>query len=385
MRWRFATLFAAAVAFMPALSQPAAAQIKIGVLLSLTGPAASLGTPQRNSIALLPKGVGSMGVEYIVLDDGSDPARAVVNVRKLIDEIGVDAIIGPSITPASLAVTPVVASKQVPMIALDLSADVISPVDAQRRWVFKTSQTDSLMADAIALHMFHAGVQTVGFIGYTDAYGEGWMTEAKRALGRMNISLTIDERYARPDKDVSAQVARLMATKPDAVLIAGSGIPATVPHIALRERGYAGKIYQTHGAATMDFIKAGGKDVEGTILPAGPVLVASQLPDNNPVKSVAEAYVEQYEAVHGAGSISTFGAAAYDAATILKMAIPVALLTAKPGTPEFRIALRDGLETIYEATLTNGISEMTAEDHNGFDKRARVLVTIQDGAWKLLP
>lgn len=385
MRWRFAILLAAAVASAPALSRPAAAQIKVGVIVSTTGSSASQGIPQRNSIALLPKGVGSTGVEYIVLDDGSDAARAVAGARKLMDEDRVDAIIGPSTTPASLAMIPVAASKKVPLIALGASSRIILPMDAQRRWVFKTSQNDSLMADAIALHMFRAGVRTVGFIGFSDAYGDSWLAEAKRALEGMTIKLVATERYGRTDTDVSAQAQKLMAAKPDAVLVGGSGSPSATPQKALRSLGYAGKYYQTHGAATADFIKLGGKDVEGTVLPAGPVLVASQLADSNPVKEVAQDYVQQYEAANGAGSVVPFGAYAYDAAAMLKMAIPVALLAAKPGTPEFRAALRDALETAYDLVLTDGVAEMTADDHSGFDKRARVMVTVQDGVWKLLP
>ena len=385
MCWRFATLLAAAVAFMPAWSRPAAAQIKIGVIVSITGTSASQGIPQRNSIALLPKGVGSQAVEYIIVDDGSDTARAVASARKLMDEDGVDAIIGPSTTPASLAMIPVAAAKKVPLITFGASSRIVLPMDAQRRWVFKTSQNDGLMADAIALHMFRAGVRTVGFIGFSDAYGDGWLAEAKRALEGMTIKLVATERYARADTDVSAQAQKLMAAKPDAVLVGGSGSPSATPQKALRSLGYAGKYYQTHGAATADFIKLGGKDVEGTVLPAGPVLVASQLPDSNPVKEAAQDYVQQYEAAYGAGSVAPFGAYAYDAAALLKMAIPVALLAAKPGTPEFRVALRGALETAYDLVLTDGVAEMTAEDHSGFDKRARVMVTIQDGAWKLLP
>ncbi len=384
MRWRFATLFAAAMMFMPALSQPAAAQIKIGVTISTTGPAASLGIPQRNSIALLPKGIGSMGIEYIVLDDGSDPTRAVANTRKLIDG-GVDAIVGSSTTPASLAMVSVAGENHVPMISLAASAAVILPMDDQRRWVFKTPQNDSLMADAIALHMFRAGVRTVGFIGFSDAYGDGWLKEATRALEAMTIKVVAVEKFARTDTSVTGQVLKLIAAHPDAVLIAGAGTPAALPQKALHEHGYAGKYYQTHGVANKDFIRVGGKDVEGTVLPAGPILVASQLPDSNPVKELAQEYVDQYEAVYGAGTVATFGAHAYDAMIMLKTAIPVALLSAKPGTPEFPAKLRDALEIQYGLVLTHGISEMTAEDHNGFDKRARVMVTIQDGAWHLLP
>jgi len=380
---RFAALLVAAMAL--ALARPADAQVRIGVTISTTGPAASLGVPQRNSIALMPHEIGGRTVEYIVLDDGADSTRAVANTRKLIDESNVDAVIGSSTTPASLAMIDVAAEKKVPMISLAASARLIEPMDPQRTWVFKTPQNDSLMADAIADHMAKVGVRTVGFIGFNDAYGDGWLTEATRALEAKGIKLVAVEKFARADTSVTGQVLKLVAARPDAVLIAGAGTPAALPQKALHERGYGGKYYQTHGVANMDFIRVGGRDVEGTILPTGPVLVASQLADSNPIKVQAGDYVRRYEAANGAGSVATFGAHAYDAATLLQYAIPIALQSAKPGTPEFRAALRTALEGAHELVLTHGIADMTAKDHNGFDQRARVMVTIQDGTWKLLP
>ncbi len=379
--WRFAVMLLAGSVF----SAPAWAQIKIGVSISTTGPAASLGVPQRNSIALLPTEMAGQKVEWLVLDDASDSTKAVANARKLIDEDHVDALVGSSITPASLAMIPVAAEKKTPMISLAASQRLIAPMDAERHWVFKTPQNDSLMADAIATYMQAHNVKTVGFIGFNDAYGDGWLTEATRAFGAHNIQLVATERFARADTSVTGQVLKLVAAKPDAVLIAGAGTPAALPQKALHERGYAGQYYQTHGIANNDFLRVGGKDVEGTVLPAGPILVASQLPDGNPIKGVAGDYVRKYEAAQGAGTVATFGAHAFDAALMLEAAIPAALKTAKPGTAEFRAALRDALEQAHGLVLTHGISDMTASDHNGFDDRARVMVTIKDGAWKLLP
>ena len=382
MRRRLAVLLLAGCAMAPFA---AVAQVKVGVTISTTGPAASLGVPQRNSIALLPKEIGGQTVEWIVLDDGADSTKAVANARKLIDENGVDALVGSSTTPASLAMVDVAAEKKVPMISLAASARLIEPMDAARHWVFKTPQNDSLMADAIAGHMAKAGVKTVGFIGFNDAYGDGWLTEATRAFKANDIQIVATEKYARADTSVTGQVLKLVAAKPDAVLIAGAGTPAALPQKTLKERGYAGKYYQTHGIANADFLRVGGKDVDGTVLPAGPVLVAAQLPDSNPIKKVALDYVTKYEAANGAGSFATFGAHAYDAAILLQTAIPAALKAAKPGTPEFRAALRDALEAEKGAILTHGIATMSAADHNGFDTRARVMVTIADGGWKLLP
>lgn len=381
---RLATMLLAATV-LASVAGAVQAQIKIGVTISTTGPAASLGVPQRNSIALMKSEIGGQKIEYIVLDDAADSTKAVANARKLIDEDNVDALIGSSTTPASLAMIDVAAEKQVPMISLAASARLIEPMDAQRRWVFKTPQNDSLMADAIADHMAKAGVKTVGFIGFNDAYGDGWLTEATRAFAAHGIKLVATERYARADTSVTGQVLKLIAAHPDAVLIAGAGTPAALPQKTLHERNYAGKYYQTHGVANVDFLRVGGKDVEGTILPTGPVLVAAQLQDSNPIKAVALDYVHRYEAANGAGSVATFGAHAFDAGILLQTAIPIALKSAKPGTPAFRSALRDALESGKDQVLTHGISTMTPQDHNGFDQRARVMVTIEDGAWKMLP
>jgi branched-chain amino acid transport system substrate-binding protein len=258
-------------------------------------------------------------------------------------------------------------------------------MDANRAWVFKVPQNDGLMADAIASHMKAAGVKTVGFIGFNDAYGDGWAAEFDRSAKAAGITVVATERFARADTSVTGQVLKLMAAKPDAVLIAGAGTPAALPQKTLHERGYAGKYYQTHGIANNDFLRVGGKDVEGTILPAGPILVAAQLPDSNPIKKAALDYVARYEAANGAGSVATFGAHAFDAAILVTSAIPAALQKGKPGTAEFRAGLRDAMEAQKDLVMTHGIATMTPADHNGFDERARVMVTIQGGAWKLLP
>jgi len=386
-RRHLAFLFVAtALAGMPALARSAAADtIHVGVTISLTGPAASLGIPQKNSIALLPTEIDGQKLDWIVLDDGSDTTKAVANTRKLIDEDNADAIIGSSTTPASLAMVPVVAEKKVPMISLAASEQIIAPMDAQRAWVFKVPQNDSLMADALAEYAAKTGVKTIGFIGFNDAYGDGWYKEAQRAFGAKGIKIVDAERYARTDTSVTGQVLKVMAARPDAVLIAASGTPAALPEKTLKERNYAGRILQTHGVANNDFLRVGGKDVEGTVLPAGPILVAAQLPEGNPIKQHALDYVQAYERANGKGTVSTFGAHAWDAATLLESAIPAALKAGKPGTPEFRKGLRDGMENAHELVLTHGIADMTPQNHNGFDQRARVMVEIQNGTWKLLP
>ena len=367
------------------LPMVAAAQVTIGVTVSATGPAASLGIPEKNTFALLPKTLGGQAVNYVILDDASDTTAAVTNTRKLISERNVDVVVGSSTTPASLAMIDVVAEAQTPMVTLAASAAIIEPMDAKKRWVFKTPQNDIMMALAIAEHMEKAGIKTVGFIGFSDAYGEGWYRETVKALDIKKIKLVGNERFSRTDTAVTGQILKLMGAKPDAVLIAGSGTPAALPQKTLKERGYTGKIYQTHGIANADFLRVGGKDVEGTLLPAGPVLVADQLPAANPVRKSALAYIQAYENAYGKGSVSTFGGHAWDAGQLLASAIPVALKTAKPGTPAFRAALRDALESVKEVAGAHGIFNMSANDHLGLDQRARVMVTIQNGKWVYQP
>ena len=369
---------------MLGMTTAAWADINVGVTLSATGPAASLGIPEKNTISLLPQSIGGQKVNYVVLDDASDTTAAVTNTRKLIAERNVDVIIGSSTTPASLAMIDAISEAKTPMITLGASAAIIEPQDAKKRWVFKTPQNDIMMALAIAEHMAADGVKTAAYIGFSDAYGEGWGKEFAKALELKKIKLVANERFARTDTAVTGQVLKIMSSKPDAVLVGGSGTPAALPQKTLKERGYAGKYYQTHGVANADFLRVGGKDVEGTLLPAGPVLVADQLPADNPVRKAALEYIKAYEGAYGKGSVSTFGGHAWDAGQILKAAIPVALKSGQPGTPQFRTALRDAMEGVKEVAGAHGIFNMSANDHLGLDQRARVMVRIQNGQWKYI-
>lgn len=374
------TLVAALVAAMAAH-----ADINIGVTVSATGPAASLGIPEKNTISLMPTSIGGQKVNYIVLDDASDTTAAVTNTRKLINEHKVDVLLGSTITPNSLAMIDIAAESQTPMVSMAASARIVEPQDAKKRWVFKTPQNDIMMSLAIVAHMAGNGVKTVGFIGFSDAYGEGWYQEFSKIAALKNIQIVANERYNRTDTSVTGQVLKIVSAKPDAVLIAGSGTPAVLPQRALKERGYNGKFYQTHGVANNDFLRVGGKDVEGTFLPAGPVLVAAQLPANHPLKKSAQAYISKYEAAYGAGSVSTFGAHAWDAGKLMEAAATAALKKAKPGTVEFRVALRDALESVKELAGAHGVFNMSATDHLGLDQRARVMVKIEGGTWKYQP
>ncbi|CAG9173930.1 hypothetical protein LMG23992_02579 [Cupriavidus laharis] len=381
MNFKRASLLAIAAAAL--VAGTASAQVKVGVTVSATGPAASLGIPEKNTFSLMPKEIAGKKVEYIILDDASDTTTAVKNTRKLISEDKVDVVVGSTVTPNSLAMVDIVAENETPMITMAASARIIEPMDAKRAWVFKTPQNDSHMATAIAEHMTNNNVKTVAFIGFADAYGDSWAQEFAKVAEMRKIKVVANERFARTDTSVTGQVLKMMGSNADAVLIAGSGTPAALPEKALKERGYKGKIYQTHGIANPDFLRVCGKDCEGTLLPAGPLLVADQLPDSNPVKKPAMAYKMAYEKAFG-GQVSTFGGHAWDAGLILQHAIPEALKKGQPGTREFRKGLRDAMEQIRNLPVSHGIMNMSPTDHLGFDQRSRVMVQIVGGKWKLL-
>ncbi len=359
------------------------ADIKIGVVSSSTGPIAMVGIPQKNTVPLLPTKAGGQTIRYIPLDDGSDPTASVVAVKKLISEEKVDAIIGPSGSPNAMGVIQFVAEAGVPLLAPVGTAAVVLPMNDQKKWVFKTTQNDSLIASALLDHMAKSGIKTLGFIGTADPYGENWGKVVADGAAKKGIKIVADERFQRQDTSVTAQALKVMAARPDAVLIAAPGTPAVLPQLALVDRGYKGKFYQTHGAALPDFLKLGGKKVEGTILAASLMLVLDQVPDSHPSKKIAKNYVATYEKTYGAAP-ATFGGNMFDAGLLLERAIPTALAKGKPGTPEFRSALRDALEQTHEMPATQGVYTMSAADHSGFDERGRELITVTNGTWTLL-
>jgi branched-chain amino acid transport system substrate-binding protein len=366
-----------------ALSGSAAAQIKIGVIVSATGPAASLGIPEKNTVGLCSKTMGGKTVDYIVLDEASDTTTAVQNAKKAIGEDKVDAIIGTTTTPTTLAILDIIADNETPTISLASSIRIIEPMDAKRAWMFKTPQTDVMMAGAILEHMAKNGVKSIGYVGFNDALGEAFFAEIDKAAKARNIPLVANERFAPKDTSVVGQSLKLLAAKPDAVVIGASGTPAALPARTLVEQGYKGKLYFNHGVANNDFLRVGGKDVEGGFVPASPVIVAAQLPDNHPSKKQAMEYTKVYEAAFGPGSVSAFGSYTWDACLELANAIPQAFKAGAPGTKEFRLALRDALEATRDLPVTNGVATMSKTDHLGLDARARVLVQIKDGKWVL--
>jgi len=363
---------------------PAFAQVRIGLMVSATGPTSAIGIPQKNTGDLLPRRIGSTTIEYVQLDDGGDTTRAVQNVKRLVQQDNVDALIGPSTTPNALAILDVIAEAGVPMMATVGTSAVVEPLDAKKRWVFKTTQNDDLIAAALIRHMQKAGVKSVGFVGFNDPYGENWLRVFGGLAEKAGLRVAPVERYNRTDQSVAGQTLKLIAAKPDAVLVAGVGGPGVLPQITLRDQGYKGTIYQTHGVATDDFIRLGKDKVEGTVLAAGPMLVIDEIAEANPIRKVALGYINAYEKQFGQKP-ATFGANTWDSWLILERALPVALAKAKPGTAAFRTALRDAIEQEREIVGCQGVFNMSATNHNGMDERARVLVTVKDGRFRLLP
>lgn len=373
------------------------APLKIGVVVSATGPAASLGIPERNTLVLLEEqvnrrgGVAGRPVQFVIIDDASDTTQAVRATRRLVQEDQALAIIGTTTTPASLGMIDVVAEAGVPKISLAANLEIVFPVDEKRRWVFKTPQTEQQMSQPIVQDMAASGVKTAAYIGFNDAYGEGWARAFEAAAREAGIQVVASERFARTDTSVAGQVLRILSRNPDAVLIGGSGTAPVLPQRTLRERGYRGLIYQTHGVANPDFLRVGGDLVVGTRLPAGPVLVFDQLPPNFPNRQVATSYVQLYESRFGIGSYSTFGGHAYDAWAILRPALERALRREQTtNLAAFRRALRDELEATRNVVGTHGIFNMSPTDHLGlrFNEAAVMVEIVKTPAgkldWKLL-
>lgn len=374
-RFRFA-LAAAAAAF----AVTSMAQVKVGVITGATGPGASLGIPYKNTFSVLPKTLGGQPVQYIVMDDATDPTNAVRLARKLMVEDKVDLLIGSSSVPSATSITDVAAELKTPQLALS----PVGAAAAKNPWVFSIPQPVNVMMGAVAENMKATGVKTVGYIGFSDSWGDLVLSGLKANAEAAGIKVIAEERYGRLDTSVAGQVLKVLAANPDAVVLGGSGTPGALPQMTLVERGYKGRIYHNHGVINKDFLRVGGKSLEGAMAPTGPVMVAEQLPDSNVTKKVALDFTKAYEGAFGPGSRNAFAAYSYDAYLLADQAVAAASKTAKPGTPEFRQAVRDALESTKELVGTHGVYNMTPTDHAGVDNRARVLVKVEAGDWKLV-
>jgi branched-chain amino acid transport system substrate-binding protein len=354
-------------------------EITIGITITTTGPAAALGIPERNSLDFVPKEIAGVPLKVTVLDDGGDPTNATTNARRFVTEQKADIIMGSSNTPATIAVSNVANEAGIPHIGL-----APFPITPERtKWSVTMPQPIPIMGKVLYEHMKAHNVKTVGYIGYSDSYGDLWFNDLKNQGGPMGLTLVDEERFARPDTSVTGQVLKLVAANPDAVLVGASGTAAGLPQTALRERGYKGLIYQTHGAASMDFIRIAGKAAEGVLMASGPVMDPEDQPDSALTKKPGLALVTAYEAKYGPNSRSQFAGHSYDAFLVLQRIIPRALKTAKPGTPEFREALRQALLSERDIAASQGVYNFTEKDRYGLDDRSRILLTVKDGKYVL--
>ncbi|MDE2369761.1 MAG: ABC transporter substrate-binding protein [Burkholderiales bacterium] len=379
MQAKIKTAVAAAALLCAAGS--ALADITVGASLSLTGPGSGLGIPMSNGLKMWPTTIGGEKVHLIILDDATDPSKGVQNARRLVSEDHVDVIVGSGITPVAIAMADVAAESHTVQLAL-------SPIGlppGKDAWSFRMPQSNGVMAGAMVGHMARHGVKTVGFLGYTDAYGEQWLQALLPLLDKAGIKLVATERFARADTSVTAQALKLVAANPDAMVIVASGSGAAMPELALVERGYKGKYYQTHAAASKDLMRVGGKAVEGTYVVSGPVVVAEQLPDSHPSKALGVQFNTAYEKLYGPNTRNQFAAHGWDSYLLLDKIVPMALKKAKPGTPEFRAAIKEALETNPGLAVTHGVIDFTPTNHWGFRPDTGVVMKVVNGEWKLEP
>jgi len=376
-------ILAAAAAAIAALAPlPALADLTIGVSISLTGPTSALGIPTQKGIALWPKEIAGEKLNVIVLDDATDPTKGVQNTRKLITEDKVDVVVGSVTTPVAIAMADVCVEGKTPQLMLS-PANLPPGKDG---WSFRMPQSTAVMAIPIVEQWKKLGVKTYGFLGYSDGYGEAWLTDIKPLAEKAGIKLVDTERFARSDTSITGQALKLVAASPDAILIAASGSGAAMPHKGLVERGYAkAKIYQTHGAATLDLIRVGGADVDGSFVASGPAVVAEQLPAANASKALGVQFKTAFEAANGKGSANQFAAHAFDVIVVLQKAVPIALKKGKPGTPEFRAALKDAFETMGRTPVSQGVLSWTASDHFGYTPETGVMLKVVNGDWQVVP
>jgi branched-chain amino acid transport system substrate-binding protein len=364
---------------LPAFSQV----VTIGIDFSTTGASSTLGVPNKNAMMIAPTVLGGVKVKYIFLDDSSDPSIAVQNVKRLISQNNIDMLIGPSVTPTTMAVIETIAEAKVPMVTYGSTSRLVLPMDAKKRWVFKTTPNDDVFCGALVNQMSHRGVKTLALIVVDDPFGESWTEVTTRMATAKGIKIVGVEKFRRDDASATAQALRVMSKNPDAVLIAAVGTPAVTPHMALHERGYKGKIYHAGGMVNIDFLRVGGKAVEGAFSPTPPLVISEQLPDGYPTKKEALRFLKLYEQKYGAGTRSQYAGHVWDTVKLLEVALPAAMKKAKPGTVQFREALRDALEQTKNISGVQAVYTMTPQDHSGIDQRGMVMVRVENGTWKL--
>lgn len=359
-----------------------AADYKVGFITSLSGPVSSLGIPYDKGMkaALAYKSeLNGRKIQLVQLDDASDPSTAARNARKMIDEDKVDVIIGTAGSPGALAIAAVARETKTPLISI---ANANLPGE-EGAWMVTLPQPAPLMLDAVVEQMKKSGVKTVGYIGFSDAWGDLVYDALTKSAPAAGIKVVSNERYARADASVTGQVLKIVALRPDAVITGTSGTPGALPYLALSERGYKGQIYGMHALINPDFVRVGGSAVEGLLAPTGPVIVAEQLPASNPIRKTSMDFRAAYQKANGAAPTDAFSAYTFDAWLLFLDAAQRA--KGEPGTPAYRVALRDAIVSTKELVGTHSVYNFKPDNRYGSDERSRVVVKLEKGQWKLVP
>lgn len=373
-----------ATALLPLAPVAKAADLKIGVIAPLSGPIASQGVPTSRGIQAAMKyrsEVGGRKVKLIQLDDASDPSASARAARKLIEEEKVDVVIGTGGVPGSMAIATICRESKTPLVSY--TPLVLSGADSA--WAVTTAQPAPLMINAVVEHMKKAGVKTIGYIGFSDSWGDLAYNSLEKSAKAAGMTVVTNERYARSDSSVAGQVLKIVAARPDAVIGGTAGTPGALPYIALSERGYKGAIYGTHGIINPDFIRVAGAAGQGLLAPTGPVMVAEQLPDSHPSKKVAADFRAAYQAVHNAVPGDAFSAYAFDSWLVAIDAAARVAPNLEPGTPEYRAALRDAIFATKDLPVTHGVLTFKEGSPYGADSRSAVVVKLDKGQWRLQP
>jgi branched-chain amino acid transport system substrate-binding protein len=359
----------------------ATAQVKVGAVLSASGPASFLGDPERKTLDMYVEDINSKGgingqkLQLIVYDDSGDANAARTFATRLIEEDKVVAMVGGTTTGATLAMIPVFEDAQVPFISLAGAVQIIEPV---RKWVFKTPHTDRMACEKIFDDLKRRKLTTVALISGTDAFGKSMRDQCVAVAPKAGITIAHEESYGPGDSDMTPQLTKIKATAGiQAVVCAGfSQTPAIVTR-NYRQLGIEYPLYQSHGVASKQFISLAGATANGVRLPAAALLVASKLPDSDRQKSVVVGYQTTFEAKTGQ-PVSTFGGHAYDGLMILVDA-------AKRAGSFDSGTLREEIERTHNYVGTGGVVNMSPTDHLGLDLSAFRLLEIKDGDWTMIP
>jgi branched-chain amino acid transport system substrate-binding protein len=383
---RLALSFAAFTALAFNIGHARAQDITVGFVTSLSGPASSIGLNYEkgiNTAYAYQSEVDGHKIKLIKLDDGSDPSAATQDANKLVEQNQVDLIIGTSSAVGTNAMLTVANERKVPFIGI---SPVSTPIPAGGHpWGIAMPQTPNLMVKVIADRMKREGIKNVGFIGFSDSWGDLVYNGAKAAETAGGPKVTSNERYARTDTSVTPQAIKVIATQPEALLDGGSATQAALPLLEMRKLGFKGNFYGTPALLNRDFVRIGGKAAEGVQVSAGPVIVTSQLPDSHFSKKIGTAFHEAFEKVNNSPADDGFSGYSFDGWLIFVNAAKVALKTAKPGTPEFHEALMQAIYANKDIAGVHAVYNFTPNSYYGVDDRSLVVVKLADGKWVYQP